>query len=145
MQVSTLLNLQKLIAQITKVEENQAVRLAPDLLMWKEGSSYSPEVTNQQFDQLESLLKEQGEKPFYLIDLSLAKRPDPEIIHLVEQRLEPIKDQIRHAAVYTGKNHIIFLGIKFYFIRFRFPSYSAHSNIESALNSFVKHGRQQDH
>ena len=128
--------MKKLIDRIKEAKEYETIRLAPNLILWKEGSLYHPDKTNQQFDVLANLLKEQRNKPFYLIDLSLAKRPDPESLHLVEQRLKPLKDKFKHVAVYTGNNHIMFLGIKFYFIRFGFPSYSAHASIKSALNSF---------
>jgi len=122
--------------RIKKAKEYETLRLAPNLILWKEGSIYLHDKTNQQFDELANLLKDQIEKPFYLIDLSLAKRPDPETLRLVEERLKPLKNKFKHVAVYTGKNHLLFLGIKFYFIRFGFPSYSAHASIKSALNSF---------
>jgi len=128
--------LEELIGSIKEVKENVAIRLAPNLLMWKEGSSYNIDVTNRQFDDLEDLLKDQKGKTFYLIDLSLAGRPDPKMIQLVEERLKTLKDHFEHVAVYTGKNYLMLLGIKFYFFRFGFPSYSAHGSLKSALNSF---------
>jgi len=127
--------MENLIDLIKEVKENDVVRLAPNLIMWKEGSSYDVDVTNRQFDDLENLLNEQKEKQFYLVDLSVAKRPTPEIIQLVEGRLKPLNDRFIHAAVYTGKNYLMLLGIKFYFIRFGFPSYSAHGSLEDAINS----------
>ena len=51
-----------LIELIKDVKENTAVRLAPNILMWKEGSSYDINTTNRQFDDLENLLKDQKEK-----------------------------------------------------------------------------------
>lgn len=128
--------MEELIGSIKEVKENVAIRLAPNLLMWKEGSSYNIDVTNRQFDDLEDLLKDQKGKTFYLIDLSLAGRPDPKMIQLVEERLKTLKDHFEHVAVYTGKNYLMLLGIKFYFFRFGFPSYSAHGSLKSALNSF---------
>jgi len=127
--------MENLIDLIKEVKENDVVRLAPNLIMWKEGSSYDVDVTNRQFDDLENLLNEQKEKQFYLVDLSVAKRPTPEIIQLIEGRLKPLNDRFIHAAVYTGKNYLMLLGIKFYFIRFGFPSYSAHGSLEDAINS----------
>ena len=128
-----------LISQINHLEENTAKRLSPNLIVWKEGSSYDMEVTNRQFDALEKLLENQGEEElFYIVDLSLAKRPHPEMLHLVEKRLEPLVHNFKHVAVYTGNNYIMYLGIKFYFIRFKFISYSAHSSYESALKAFNK-------
>jgi hypothetical protein len=129
-------SLEELIDRIKEIKENVAVRLAPNLLMWKEGSSYNIDITNRQFDDLQDLMKSQKGKVFYLIDLSLAGRPDPEMIQLVEERLKNLKDQFEHVAVYTGKNYLMHLGIKFFFIRFDFPSYSAHGSLKSALNSF---------
>jgi hypothetical protein len=129
-------DLVEFIDDIKEVKENVAVRLAPNLLMWKEGSGYNIDVTNRQFDDLEDLLKDQKGKTFYLVDLSLAGRPDPKMIQLVEKRLKTLKNQFEHVAVYTGKNYLMLLGIKFYFIRFDFPSYSAHGSLKSALNSF---------
>ena len=131
-----LLSMKQLIERINAVEENQVQLLRPDLLIWKEGASYDPKVTSKQFDELEKILANLNTTPFYLVDLSVAKRPDPEIVQLIEDRLKPIRNRFRHAAVYTGKNYLMFLGIKFYFIRFEFPSYSAHTNVESALKSF---------
>ena len=129
--------MEEYIAHIKGIQENETVRLSENLIVWKEGSSYDVEVTNRQFDALEKLINEQKEKPYYLIDLSLAGRPSPEIIYLIEKRLKPIKDQIRHAAIYTGNNHLMLIGIKFYFIKFDFPSYSGHGSLKNALKSFV--------
>ena len=129
--------MEELIDKIKNVKENETVQIAPNIIVWKEGSSYDLDVTNRQFDDLANLLKGQKEKPNYLIDLSLAPRPGPDMINLVEKRLQSIKDQVKHTAVYTGQNYIMFLGIKFYFIRFDFPSYSPHTNLKSALESFT--------
>lgn len=128
--------LKEIIDRINQSKEYETLRLAPNLILWKEGPLYHQDKTEQQFDILENLLKDQKGKPYYLIDLSLANRPDPETLHLVEERLKPLKNKFKHVAVYTGKNHLMFLGIKFYFFRFGFPSYSAHASIKSALNSF---------
>ncbi|MBL4706278.1 MAG: hypothetical protein JKY54_17250 [Flavobacteriales bacterium] len=130
------------IEQIEQVKENETIRLAPNLIVWKEGSSYNLDVTNRQFDELENLLKNQNGELFYIVDLSVANRPPPEIVQLLEERLGPIKNKFKHVAVYTGKNYIMLLGIKFYFIRFDFLSYSAHGNVKNALNSFLSHGSQ---
>lgn len=128
--------MKELIDRIKQVKPYETIRLAPNIIIWKEGPVYHHEKTSKQFDELEILLKEQVKKPYYLIDLSLAKRPDPESLQLVEERLSPLKNKFKHVAVYTGNNHLMYLGIKFYFIRFGFSSYSAHSSIKSALNSF---------
>jgi hypothetical protein len=127
---------EELIRKIELVEENRAVRLAPNLVMWKEGSSYDVDVTNRQFDELEKIMSEIEGSPYYLIDLSLAKRPSPEIVQLVEERLRPFRHRFKHSSVYTGKNHLMLLGIRFYFIKFDFPSYSAHSNLKNVLKAF---------
>jgi hypothetical protein len=128
--------LKEFIDRIKEVKEYETLRLAANIIVWKEGSIYHQDKTNRQFDELTDLLAEQKRKPFYLIDLSMAKRPDPENLQMVEERLRPLKNKFKHVAVYTGNNHLMFLGIKFYFIRFGFPSYSAHTSIKSALNSF---------
>mgnify|MGYP001287377774 CR=1 FL=1 len=125
----------ELLTKIDNIKENQAVRLKPNLILWKEGSSYDHDVTNKQFNDLERILENQIGEVFYIIDLSLAKRPTPEMVQLVEERLNPISNKFKHTAVYTGNNYIMLLGIKFYFIRFNFPSYSGHSNYKSALTS----------
>ncbi|MFT5778722.1 MAG: hypothetical protein ACI837_001678 [Crocinitomicaceae bacterium] len=126
----------ELIDKINEVNENEVVRLTPDFIVWKEGSSYDVDITNRQFDDLAKLLVNQEDQVYYLVDLSLAGRPTPEMVQIVEERLEPFTNKFKHAAVYAGKNYLIFLGIKFYFIRFNFSSYSGHNTIKSALNSF---------
>lgn len=128
----------ELVDRIQAAKENETLRLTDIFIMWKEGSSCSIEVTNKQFDHLEKILKENKEDQFYLIDLSLAKRPSPEMVHLIEKRLTKINKRFKHVAVYTGNNHIMYIGIKFYFIRFNFPSYSGHRKLSSALNSFSR-------
>ena len=126
-----------LTSKITHLQENTANRISSNLIVWVEGSSYDLGVTSKQFDDLEKLLEEQKEEDlYYIVDLSRSKRPHPEMLHLVEKRLEPLVHNFKHVAVYTGKNYIMYLGIKFYFIRFKFISYSAHSSYESALKSF---------
>jgi hypothetical protein len=122
--------------KIKSIPENQVARLAPDFIVWKEGSTYDVNVTNRQFDDLAVLLADQVDPVYYLVDLSVAGRPTPEIIQLIEERLAPLLNGFKHTAVYTGSNYLMFLGIKFYFIRFDFPSYSGHRTIKSALNSY---------
>jgi hypothetical protein len=128
---------EKLIQRIQDVKENEVVLLAPNLMVWKEGSSFDIDITNEQFDVLENLLEEQKESIYYLIDLSIAKRPSPEMIKLVEVRLSRITSRFKHTAVFTGKNYMMYLAIKFYFVRFTFQSYSSHKSLKSALNSFI--------
>jgi hypothetical protein len=128
--------MEEIVSRIKDMAENATVRIAPNVLVWKEGSNYDLEVTNKQFDELEKLLEEHQGQLYYLVDLSTAKRPPADIIQLVKERLAPINHRFKHTAVYTGNNYIMLLGIKYYFIRFDFPSYSAHSTIASALKSF---------
>lgn len=130
-------NLDELINKIKNVEENQAIQLQQNILLWKEGSKYDLKVSSKQFDQLHKLVEQQKGDIYYFIDLSLAKRPTPEIVDLIEKRLRPIKHKFKHVGVYTGQNYIIYIGIKFYFIKFDFPSYSAHTSIKGALNSLL--------
>lgn len=127
--------MEEIIKRINEVKENEVVRLGPKIFMWKEGSTFNVDVTNRQFDDLEDLLTGQKEKAFFLIDLSVAGRPGPEIIQLFEKRNKFFGDLFIHVAMYTGKNHLMHLGIKVYLIRFAWPSYSAHKNLKSALKS----------
>ena len=128
----------EIVEKIQQANENEALRLNEKLILWKEGSKYDLDVTNRQFDDLEKILKENKDQQFYLIDLSLAKRPSPEVVQLIEKRTKKVNKRFNHVAVYTGGNHIMYIGIKFYFIRFDFPSYSAHRKLSSALNSFSR-------
>lgn len=125
-----------LLSKINSVLENEVVQLDSNLLMWKEGSNYDTDVTNKQFDELERILQGIEGDVNYIVDLSVAQRPTPEMIQLVEKRLAPIAHRFKHTAVYTGKNYLMLIGINFYFIRFKFPDYKAYASYESALAAF---------
>ena len=57
--------MEELIDKIKNVKENETVQIAPNIIVWKEGSSYDLDVTNRQFDDLANLFKGQKEKPNY--------------------------------------------------------------------------------
>ncbi|MFT6717439.1 MAG: hypothetical protein ACJA0Q_002094 [Saprospiraceae bacterium] len=123
---------------IDTVNENEVAVIGPNTIMWKEGSTYDVATTNEQFDKLEKLLQQFDEKVMYLIDLSKAARPTAEIMDLIAARVKPLADKFEYVAVYTGKNYLLHIGIKFYFIQFEFNEYSSHTSLTGALATFKR-------
>ena len=70
---------------------------------------------------------------FLIIDLTEALRPDAETREYLRQKFHPIKDNLEHVAIYTGKNVILNIAAKFVLRGIGLEPYSLHTKHEEAL------------
>jgi hypothetical protein len=76
------------------------------LLLLREVPVQSPLSVNLMFDRMETLARE-WDRFGYVVDLSEAKRPDPETRAVLKDRVLRVNTRLAHVAIVVGNNLIM--------------------------------------
>jgi len=106
--------------------------LADDVVLYEEVPVQSLFQIDVMFESLREVTRDLN-KFFYVISLRDAGRPTVDTRNHLKMRFQEFHERIHHAAVYTGKNFMLNVAIKFVFNGFGFHSYSVHRTVEQAI------------
>lgn len=107
--------------------------IADDVVLYEEVPVQSTYQIDVMFERLRELTRDLN-KFFYVISLRDAGRPTINTRHHLKMRFLEFHERITHTAVYTGKNFMLNVAIKFVFNGFGFDSYSVHRTVEQAMH-----------
>ena len=83
------------------------------------------------FEEIYKIIQNKQIK-YMILDLTEANRPGSEIRSHIREKWKPIKDQLKHVAVYTDKNFMVNMAAEFVFKAIGFNSFSIHKTKEQA-------------
>ncbi len=110
------------------------------IIFYKEPPTTSKGQLDYNFQRISKLAK--NYQDFYLIlDLTNAKRPDPEIRQHILEKFDLIKGKLAHMSIFTGKNFIVNMAATFILKKVQLKSYSIHktqSEAEAAIEKFIR-------
>lgn len=112
-------------------------RLDDDTLFYEEVPVPSPFQVELMFARLRELTVDLP-RFYYVVDLRVAERPSAELRELLKQGFHEFKHRIVHASVFTGKNFMLNVAVKFVFNGFGFRSFSVHKTREEAMAAIEK-------
>lgn len=107
-----------------------------NIISYQEVPVLSEFQVNLMFDKVQTLA-DTLPALYMLVDLTEAKKPTAKIRKLLRERLSQLKN-LKHIAIFTGKNFLITIAVKFVFGMMDFVSLSAHSTKEDALLAIKK-------
>ncbi len=106
--------------------------LADDVVLYEEVPVQSKFQIDVMFESLREVTRDL-DKFFYVISLREAGRPTLDTRNHLKMRFQEFHERITHTAVFTGKNFMLNVAIKFVFNGFGFDSYSVHRTVEQAM------------
>jgi len=102
------------------------------ILVYREIPIITIESLDVYFEKMGVLLE--GKQDINMIlDLTETIRPGARIREYIKKRFAKYIPQIKHVAVFTGKNLLINIALKFVFAGINFNSFSIHKTEEEAL------------
>jgi len=108
-------------------------RLSHDVILYEEVPVQSHFQIDLMFERLTEV--SQGlDQFYYVISLCDAGRPTADTREHIKQRFREFHPRIQHTSVYTGKNFMLNVAIKFVFNGFGLHSYSIHRSLPQALD-----------
>ena len=106
--------------------------IGPRALLMREVPDQSPSSINAMFDRVEALTA--GWDRFsYVVDLTEARRPDPETRATLKERVRRINPRITHVAIVVGRNLIMRAMARFVAHGMGMVSVSVHATLAEAV------------
>ena len=107
-------------------------RIADDVILYEEVPVLSTFQIELMFDQLGEV-SAGLDRFFYVIDLSEGGRPSAEQRELLKNHFQRFHRRMVHTSVFTGRNFMLNVAIRFVFNGFGFESYSVDRTREQAM------------
>ena len=116
---------------------NRVYMYSDNIIMYHEVPILSKFQIDIMFKRTEDLI-DKSKQYHFMIDLTVAGKPSAENRANLAEAMRPIKSNIIHCAMFTGKNAIINLIAKFVMGGMGFKSYSISKDINEALGVIKK-------
>ena len=118
--------------------EKRVFLLSDNVIYLNELNNPTPENISSMWNLIGNLMQP-GKKYFMLINLVDSELPNAEVREQLRVEQKKYTQQIEHIAVFTGKNRLINLSVKFVMGKGHLKSVSISKTEQEALNEIEKH------